>query len=70
MQIDFCVAQSQATPKLLIDPFANCIFVPGEVARQTGTIDVYVQPSTVTIVTELFLVQAAVLCTPNLVREH
>ena len=48
-------------PKLMIEPFAHCILVPGEVARQMGSMDIYVQPSTVTIVTELFLVQAAVL---------
>ena len=52
-------------PRLIIDPFSNCIIVPGTVARQMDTMDihvhVYVQPGTVTIVTELFLVQKAVL---------
>ena len=33
--------------------------MPGVVARQMGTMDIYVQPSTVMIATELFLVQAA-----------
>ena len=38
-----------------------CILVHGEVARQMGTMAISVQTSTVTIVTKLFLVQAAML---------
>ena len=55
----------QAVPRLSIDPFAHCIIVPGTIARQTGTMDihVYVEPGSVTIVTELFLAQKAMLYT-------
>ena len=56
IQIDFRIARSQATPRLIVDPFANCILVCGEVARRIDTMDIYVQTSTVTIVTKVFLV--------------
>ena len=60
IQIDFRIAQSQALLRI-IDPLANCILVPGVVARQTGTMDIYVQSGAITIATALFLVQTAVL---------
>ena len=59
-QIDFQEQRSQALLRI-IDPFANCILVPGAVARQMGTMDISVQSGTVTIATALFLVQMAVL---------